>query len=126
MTKDEILSMAEKVGATPYTNRMDDKKKAIFIFSVDELERFAALVAEKATEQANARQNASWARMCEKMVAAEREACAKVCEDVSDQFHAHAMDCVVAIRERGQKEYRGARLVLTKDGVIQDGWMGDK
>jgi len=30
------------------------------------------------------------------------------------------------IQERGQKEYRGARLVLTKDGVIQDGWMGDK
>jgi hypothetical protein len=31
----------------------------------------------------------------------EREACAKVCEDVSEQFHAHAMDCAAAIRARG-------------------------
>ena len=114
MTKEEILSMAKEAGMFAHKEVQP------------ELERFSALVAEKATEQANARQNASWALMCEKMVAAELEACAKVCEDVSDQFHAHAMDCVVAIRERGQKEYRGARLVLTKDGVIQDGWMGDK
>jgi len=39
--------------------------------------RFAELV----TEQANARANASWTLMCKKMVAAEREACAKVCEN---------------------------------------------
>jgi hypothetical protein len=32
----------------------------------------------------------------------EREACAKVCEDVSQQFHAHAMDCAEAIRARGE------------------------
>ena len=37
------------------------------------LVRFAELV----TEQANARSNASWALMCKKMVAAEREACAE-------------------------------------------------
>lgn len=61
------------------------------------VERFAALVAEK-----------------------EREACAKEAESWGN--HAAAAE----IRERGQKEYRGARLVLTKDGVIQDGWMGDK
>ena len=35
--------------------------------------RFAELV----TEQANARANNSWTRMCEKMVEAEREACAE-------------------------------------------------
>jgi hypothetical protein len=38
------------------------------------LERFAALVAQEATEEANRRANASWTLMCEKMVAAEREA----------------------------------------------------
>lgn len=38
--------------------------------------------AELVTEQANARANNSWALMCEKMVAAEREACAKVCDRV--------------------------------------------
>ena len=41
-------------------------------------ERFAALVAAAATEEANRRANASWSLMCEKMVAAEREANSKV------------------------------------------------
>ena len=40
---------------------------------------FAQLV----TEQANARANASWTSMCMKMVEAEREACAKVAEDMN-------------------------------------------
>ena len=42
--------------------------------------RFAELVAEAATEAANARANTSWSLMCKKMVAFENEACAKVCE----------------------------------------------
>lgn len=40
--------------------------------------------------------------MIARAVAAEREACAKVCEDMADQFHAHAMDCAAAIRAKGQ------------------------
>ena len=44
---------------------------------VEKLEAFAALVAAAATEAANARANTSWALMCKKMVAAEKEACAK-------------------------------------------------
>jgi hypothetical protein len=68
------------------------------------LERFAALVAEK-----------------------EREECAKVLEaHPSYDWNKSVCEAVAAIRARGQKEYRGARLVLTKDGVKQDGWMGDK
>jgi hypothetical protein len=39
--------------------------------------------------------------LVQKAVLAEREACAKVCEDISEQFHAHAMDCAEAIRARG-------------------------
>ncbi|CAB4134225.1 hypothetical protein UFOVP272_35 [uncultured Caudovirales phage] len=39
-----------------------------------ELERFAELVREEAIAEANARANASWTLMCEKMVAIEREA----------------------------------------------------
>jgi hypothetical protein len=39
--------------------------------------------AELVTEQANARANNSWALMCKKMVEAEREACAKVAEDMN-------------------------------------------
>jgi len=92
MTKDEILSMAREAGFMPaHDNRV---------------QRFAALVAEKATEQANARQNASWARMCEKMVAAEREACAKVCEEIYTGEEACGdwptpEMCATAIRARG-------------------------
>ena len=49
--------------------------------SPENLERFAALIEAAATEKANERANTSWALMCEKMVKAEREAFAKVCED---------------------------------------------
>ena len=59
-------------------------------------ERFAELV----TEAANARANASWKLMCEKMVAAEREACAKLCGD-SDKS-THPADLADAIRARGK------------------------
>ncbi len=67
------------------------------------LERFAALVEEVATEAANARANTSWSLMCKKMVAAENEACAKVC----DAFQARDVgmqpaECAGAIRARGQ------------------------
>ena len=80
------------------------------------LERFAAIVAAAATEAANARANTSWALMCKKMVAAENEACAKVCEDLykkwvddlvndtddtADSGTPDCVDCAVAIRARG-------------------------
>ena len=61
----------------------------------------------KATEEANARANASWELMCKKMVAFEREACAKVCEG-GNFLHDEAPDarfgkaCAAAIRARGQ------------------------
>jgi len=69
MTQDEISELARKAGLF-----------GTFVNFKDEIEAFAKLVAEKATEEANARANASWTLMCEKMVAFEREACAKVCE----------------------------------------------
>jgi hypothetical protein len=78
-----------------------------------EIVRFAALVAEKATEQANARQNASWALMCKKMVTAEREACASVCDVLpapdyvscgdESMWDVTSLACADAIRARGQK-----------------------
>jgi uncharacterized protein (UPF0216 family) len=65
----------------------------------EDLERFAELIREEATAEANARANASWAMMCEKMVAIEREACAKVCEDAPEPDGA---DLAERIRARGQ------------------------
>jgi hypothetical protein len=90
MTRDDIIRMA----------RAADNDDLFDAMQVEFLERFATLAAdaeakrmhdegmvtvghmreqiaaarEAATEEANARQNASWARMCKKMVAAEREA----------------------------------------------------
>jgi len=47
------------------------------------LKEFADLIRADATEAANRRANASWALMCKKMVSDEREACAKVCEEMA-------------------------------------------
>lgn len=74
--------------------------------TLEDLERFANLVAAKATEEANAKANASWTLMCKKMVAIEREACAKVCETKhfsSPVREFGAKDCAAAIRARGEQ-----------------------
>ena len=56
-----------------------------------------ALVREEAIAEANAKANASWTLMCEKMIAIEREACARVCE----QGEFMTFGCVAeAIRSR--------------------------
>ena len=65
-------------------------------------ERFAELV----TEAANARENASWTLMCEEMVAAEREACAKVAETpliLGNRSKATAEFIAASIRARGNR-----------------------
>jgi hypothetical protein len=69
MTHDEIIEMMLEAELLQYGIHMNN------------LKAFANLVAAKATEEANARANASWTLMCEKMVAFEREACAKVCAE---------------------------------------------
>lgn len=77
MTRDEIMQMAREADGHAYTNRHAIDETA-FAFSLDRLERFANLVAEK-----------------------EREACAKLCEDRWQ--YGTATDCSQAIRARGQK-----------------------
>ena len=99
MTQDEISELARKAGLF-----------GTFVNFKDEIEAFAKLVATKATEEANARANASWTLMCEKMVAFEREACAKVCDDKHDTWRwddepdsaSGPRDCAAAIRARGE------------------------
>ena len=89
MTKDEILSMAREAGFMPaHDNRV---------------QRFAALVAEKATEQANARQNSSWALMCKKMVAAERDRFALECIDLVAMYGG-PVDLEAAIRAKAAND----------------------
>ena len=77
----------------------------IRVDSMKQLEDFAHLVADKATEEANARANASWTLMCKKMVALEREACAKVCDDIHANYEAEDVfsSYAEAIRARGEQ-----------------------
>jgi hypothetical protein len=73
MTQDDIIRMAQEAGFAEW-HGTDDVRFVLVI------ERFFQLVA-----------------------AHEREECAKVCEELADQFHAHAADCAAAIRARGNK-----------------------
>lgn len=98
MTQEDIIRMAREAGWGQAKPHDDCRSCGVF-----DLERFAELVAEVATEAANARANTSWALMCKKMAAAENEACAKVCEEMKGQCWAYDHDTIAAaIRARGQ------------------------
>ena len=79
MNQDDIISMAREAGATPYTNRHYPDRPT-YTFNVEQLKRFAELVA-----------------------AAEREACAKAVEAEAHMFEtlAAAKSLSAAIRARG-------------------------
>ena len=101
-----IQEMAREAGAEEVAADNGDYFEGCTAFSEEELERFVALVRENAIAEANAKANASWTLMCEKMVAIEREACAKVCDtewngDSDTYEYTNASnECAAAIRER--------------------------
>jgi hypothetical protein len=101
MTQDEIIEMAREACLF----YMD----YIRVDSMKQLEDFAHLVAAKSTEEANAKANASWELMCKKMVALEREACARVVDDIEARCIAEDVDdpplnyVASAIRARGEQ-----------------------
>ena len=79
MERDEIVKMARSLGA----------------------------LIDVATEKANERANASWASMCEKMVAAEREACAQIVQAELIGFAEQDADLnriIATIRSRGNQK----------------------
>ncbi len=94
MTQDEIIEMAQECNLIGMRPHLDG------IYS-EALVAFANLVADKATEEANAKANASWTLMCKKMVAIEREACEKDIEGLMPD--ADRGDCANAIRARGEQ-----------------------
>ena len=109
MTRDDVIRAAGEAGfhfhdagfaPTLHTVPLEYSEKCF--------ERFAAIIEAAATEKANERANTSWALMCEKMVAAEREACAKVCEEQERgsgdamTFYTAAGQCAAAIRARNE------------------------
>lgn len=75
------------------------------VYTAEQMRAYAAKVIEATVEDANRRANASWSLMCEKMVKAEREACAKVCESLPMQQEIDVRDqCAAAIRARVNHE----------------------
>lgn len=93
MERDEIIRMAREAGFRSGHITLHSCEPLPFVAPVSatdclvELQRFAALVEASATEKANERANASWASMCEKMVAAKREACAVAAWSAGMQSH---------------------------------------
>ena len=94
MNSEEIIEMAREAG-------WPDSLVAPIIMA--KLNDFAKLVEEKATEEANARANASWTLMCKKMVAFEREACAKVADEYMRDCEGRSFGVGTAIRARGEQ-----------------------
>lgn len=115
MTQDEIIRMAREAGFSDH-----------YIGGTKyELERFAALVAAHAkSDQINLayqqgcedmklrmekrmQQLEGQLHLCQTAVADEREACAKVCDDIDNNMEAswarNAVNCSAAIRARGEK-----------------------
>ena len=102
MNKDEILGMAKEAGIDDWWDSGSDWRETFN----EHIKRFAALVAEKTTEQANAAREINFCERCGKRA--------------GDYIHT----CTPPATEK--QNFKGARLVLTDDGVKQDGWMGDK
>jgi hypothetical protein len=102
MTRDDIIRMAREAGFeiglnehegsifNPHTNDNESLN--------DELERFAALVA--AAERNRKWTQDHWTEYERSIAAAEREACAKLCDK---HWEDNGQHCANAIRARGEK-----------------------
>ena len=77
MTREEIIALAREVGLVAYGEDMGEYRIPASAMH-SRLERFAALVA-----------------------ASEREACAKVCDELDSQVDKYPAACAAAIRARG-------------------------
>lgn len=100
MTREDIIAMAREAGAMPYTNRHYPDRPA-HAFGIEQLERFAALVAAAAKSE-------------------EREACAKAAQDfltsgrsplgrsVADHIHERLVNAGArAVGDRAYDRYEG-------------------
>ncbi len=131
MNKDDIIRMAHEAGLTRKYRETD---LDVVAHSFTQIERFAALVAaaerEKVAQWMMQRGYATghgdttedllaeldwqivenWTRAMVKGVETEREACAKVCDALGDEYaDANPADCAAAIRARGCKTSEGGR-----------------
>lgn len=96
MNRKDIIRMAREANI----------KQAIetpHLLMVHELERFAALVAAAEQQKMMGRIRHIIVQSEERGAAAEREACAKVCDGMDHNGVMIAADCAAAIRARGEK-----------------------
>lgn len=116
MTRDDIIRMAQEAGLPETAN------EGVFIVNTDDLGRMLAAEREKvahwmrtalyATGHGDSTEDLlrelAWQadERIAKAVAAEREACAKVCDDIDAEYEGEdvlATWCAAAIRARGQE-----------------------
>ena len=98
MTQDEIIRMALEAGCDNYGD--------CYEFIPETLERFAALVAAHERNR-HAWTQEHWTQYEHAIAAAEREACAKVCDEVGGSIYVSGRSqgadfCAAAIRARGE------------------------
>jgi len=98
MTREDIIRMAREAGMAVTAPSRGYREHYHFAGYEYQLERFAALVAA-------AERNACL-EMVGILVEAEREACAKVCDQMDHDGVMIAADCAKAIRARGQDGLR--------------------
>ena len=80
MTKEDIIRMVREIADK---DKVDPYSNGFVVLTPEEMERFATVI-----------------------VAAEREACAKACEDIDTEYEGEdvlATWCAAAIRARGEK-----------------------
>ncbi len=112
MTREDSIRMAREAGLTVGTNLSgvmlvgSPAEIGIAHVSIEEMERFTNLVAIKAAASEREWMRETNIKLIAEAVAAEREACAKVCEDMDDEYKGEdvlATWCAKAIRDRGVK-----------------------
>ena len=86
----DAIDMAREAGLLAWLKPPEDV--------IERFKAFEALVRADEREETNRRANASWTLMCEKMVAAEREACAALADKLE---WADNKGVASAIRARG-------------------------
>ena len=102
--KEDIIRMAREACDA---DKVDAWHNGFWTLTQEELEKFAALVAEEVRGQTIESEKRGWLHAIDKMVAAEREACAKVAEEeiarVKPLYSVTAENIVKQIRARGEK-----------------------
>jgi hypothetical protein len=94
MTRDDIIRMAKKAELQCYMNLTEHS------LAIEDLEHFAALVRDDVFNK----HTHLWLTRIKGAVLAEREACAKVCDDIDAEYGGEdvlATWCAKAIRARG-------------------------